>query len=356
MPSLPAKRITPLSAVAKDYFDEIEERWAPSPLYSLFLQRKELLLTSKPFEKFMAARKVYWETHDEIFKIQYDALERRKKRAKETNTEKTAAFFLQTCYAMMIELMDNSPILWRRRLHRVLDLCSAPGGFCEALLQRCPDVKIDAHTLHPDDGGAPMITKNNRLNAQYNDVIELSANTSFKTFIRYDLVIAGGAWASYVDESGVSHEESECRMFYPSLKLKLAEMHIMLQCLRPNGVAIVKLPLKFENMTGTMIWIILEKVFKYVEPFRPSCNSCSSLWSHSFVYMVCHELRSNEIREEYIRKLKSYLDLCQESRSDFVEDFLQEQDILLNVREKEEKIWSTMAQAYLTKLQKLKKR
>ncbi len=201
-----------------------------------------------------------------------------------------------------------------------------------------------------------MLTQHARLNSQYNDVIELSVNRSFKTLIRYDLVILGGAWAAYVDENGVEQQETESRVFYPNLKLKFAELHIMLQCLRPNGVAIVKLPLKFENLTGTMVWIMLEKIFKHVEPFRPSCNSCSSLWSHSFVYMICSELRSNEIRENYIRKLKLYLEMCQQTKADFVTDFLDESDILSQVVGKEEKIWNVMAQVYVKKLQKLKQR
>ncbi|XP_063721808.1 uncharacterized protein LOC134848336 [Symsagittifera roscoffensis] len=357
MPALPESHAPGSSASdAQQYFDAVVPRWQSSPLNPLFLQRKDLLIGSRSFDKFIASRRLYWETHDEKFQIQYDPQERRKKRAKETNTEKTAMFFLQTCHAMMCELLENSPALWRRRFQRVLDLCCAPGGFCNALLTRFPDVKIDAHTLHPDDGGAPMITKHSRLNCQYNDVIELSVNQSFKTLIRYDMVILGGAWAAYVDENGVEQQETESRVFYPNLKLKFAELHIMLQCLRPNGVAIVKLPLKFENLTGTMVWIILEKIFKHVEPFRPSCNSCSSLWSHSFVYMICHDLRSKEIREEYIRKLKRYLDLCRETRADFVNDFLEEQEVLEQVVGKEEKIWEQMAQTYKDKLYRLKQR
>merc|ERR1712226_1319308 len=207
--------------------------------------------------------------------------------------------------------------------HRVLDLCCAPGGFCQALLNRFPDISIDAHTLHPKEGGAPMLTRDPRLNCQYYDVIELSQKHSFNTFIRYDMVILGGAWAAYVDENGVEQQETESRVFYPNLKLKFAELHIMLQCLRPNGVAIVKLPLKFENLTGTMIWT---------------------------------NLKSKEIREEYIRKLKLYLDMCRETRPDFVNDFLEEREILSQVVGKEEKIWNLMAATYKAKLDRLRQR
>merc|ERR1712226_1441622 len=186
---------------------------------------------------------------------------------------------------------------------------------------------------------------------QYNDVIEMSQNrNSFQTFIRYDLVILGGAWAAYVDENGVELQETEPRVFYPNMKLKLAELQIMLQNLQSNGVAIVKLPLKFENLTGTMIWIILEKLFNRVEPFRPSC---SAIWSHSFVYMICTNLKSEEIREEYIRKLSLYLDMCRETRPDFVNDFLEEREILTRVAGKEEKIWKLMAATYQAKLDRL---
>jgi len=341
---------------AQQYFEAVVPRWETSPLNPLFLQRKDLLLHSSSFDRFIASRRLYWETHDAKFQINYDPQQRREKRAKETNTDKTAAFFLKTCYAMMCELLENSPVLWRRNFHRVLDLCCAPGGFCQALLNRFPDISIDAHTLHPKEGGAPMLTRDPRLNCQYNDVIELSQKHIFNTFIRYDMVILGGAWAAYVDENGVEQQETESRVFYPNLKLKFAELHIMLQCLRPNGVAIVKLPLKFENLTGTMIWIILEKVFNHVEPFRPSCNSCSSLWSHSFVYMICTNLKSKEIREEYIRKLKLYLDMCRETRPDFVNDFLEEREILSQVVGKEEKIWNLMAATYKAKLDRLRQR
>ncbi|XP_075238789.1 uncharacterized protein LOC142334554 [Convolutriloba macropyga] len=359
MPSLlPSKNEAPGASAtdAQQYFEAVVPRWETSPLNPLFLQRRDLLIASRSFDKFISSRKLYWETHDAKFQINYDPQERRRKRAKETNTDKTASFFLQTCYAMMRELLENSPALWRRNFHRVLDLCCAPGGFCAALLDRFPDVRIDAHTLHPKDGGAPMITQHSRLNCQYNDVIELSANQSFQTLIRYDMVILGGAWAAYVDENGVEQQETESRVFYPNLKLKFAELHIMLQCLRPNGVAIVKLPLKFENLTGTMIWIMLEKIFNHVEPFRPSCNSCSSLWSHSFVYMICHGLKSKEIREHYIRQLKLYLDMCRETRADFVNDFLEEHEVLEQVVGKEEKIWELMAQTYNKKLDRLKHR
>jgi 23S rRNA U2552 (ribose-2'-O)-methylase RlmE/FtsJ len=341
-------------AEAEKYFEEIHDKWISSPLYSLFLQRRELLTPSLAFDSFLAARKLYWERHDEMYQIQYDPEERRKRRAKQTNTHKTAMFFLQTCYAMMNELLESCPLLSRRSLHRVLDLCAAPGGFCAALLERMPDVKIDSYTLHPDDGGAPMITKHKRLNSTYRDVIDLSSNHSFNVFIRYDLVILGGAWAAYVDEVAEDSEFDSDKVFYPNLKLKFAEVHIMLQCLRPNGIAIVKLPLKFENLTGTLIWILLEKIFKYVEPFRPSCESCSSLWSHSFVYMVCHEVRSKEVRDKYVTKLKYYLECCLEQKPDFIVDFLDDRELLSQVLVKEERIWGAMTKVYINKLRNLK--
>ena len=132
--------------------------------------------TDPRFIAFSESREKYWVYHDSLYETRkkyLDPIAKRDLMLKENSTN----FFYETCFNMMRYLLEY---LVRHDLSSVLNLCGAPGGFCQALLENDETTLIDLFTLPEESKGVPMKIEDerilvNKFGSEYGDIVKLAS-------------------------------------------------------------------------------------------------------------------------------------------------------------------------------------
>ncbi len=309
---------------AASAFDTDEKYFKSTVLYPLFLSRKNALLPSEPYNSFLHWRKEYFTLHDLIKEINYTPTSRRQNFNKRfTNQpQKVAENTMNLCRDLMVDMLRNSKILTEQRgnISLVLSLCAAPGGFCVPLLDQLPHCRVLAYSLPTEVGGLEMLYEDERLTFVSKDVMKLNSTEIedqmqeidlFKT--KFGLICVDGAWAEVVgnrDKDSTDFKGSFRILFGKTVALKLKELLLMLESLEQNGVAVIRVSIKYYGLFGTMILIILNIVFRNVEFFRSTYEQSHNQWSSQFAYVICHEFVIGEL-EKGKSMVSQWLESCQ---------------------------------------------
>ncbi len=355
-------------SAAKSFLDSAENLYVNTKIYSLFTQRKHAFLQSSHFNSFLDYRKRYWALHDTSKGINYSPSERRLNvgKAVSENNTRMANSFLKGCGYMMTDMLNDSRILskQKRKIKLVLSLCAAPGGFCQPLVEQILDCRILAYSLSPESGGIPMLFEHERVKLFYEDVMKLSSDQietqkKLLTDDAFDLILMDGAWASILQKDEQKQEEEfQYDPLYPfttkEFSLKVKELILMIENLKENGIAIIRLNIKFKSLFGTVFLIILNSMFADVELFRPKGNS-PTFWSQQFTYAICHNFKSDESE-----KNKKMLSRCLESSLAQELSFLHlfeeaSESLVKKCLEQEKSYFGDLAETYKQKYEELLK-
>lgn len=180
-----------------------------------------------------------------------------------------------------------------RNVHRVVDLCAAPGSWSQVLSRRlCPLSASDPHTNHVSDPNTNhtsnpvhIVAVDLQLMAPLSGVVQLQGDiTKVETAQKIielmagqpaDLVVCDGA----PDVTGL-HDMDE----YVQGQLLLAALNIATHVLRPGGGFVAKI---FRGKDANLLFAQLQIFFEDVVCAKPASSRNSSLEA----FVVCREYR-----------------------------------------------------------------
>lgn len=158
-----------------------------------------------------------------------------------------------------------------------LDICCAPGGFTNYILNNYPDSSgsgITLPSLSQSSGVPPMFEENERFQCIYCDINKLGS--SFNLGENFDLVLLDG-------QNNWSNNKSDYNDFQREAKLLLISQLILgLNHLKKGGIMIVRLCKPEETFYSTIVYI-LHSLFLEIQLIKPG----SSRVARSLFYMIC---------------------------------------------------------------------
>lgn len=183
--------------------------------------------------------------------------------------------------------------------HMILDLCMAPGGYLKIALQNNPQAKAVALTLPVEDGGHHvLLEETDRAETRFADVTMLAADMGVdaippghpdadKFLPRqlplgrvFDLVLCDGQVLRL-------HERSSYREKCEAVRLKLSQLVLGLERLKPGGT-LVMLTHKPESWHTVQLMYALSK-FARVQIFKPTVGHAK----RSSFYLLVRRVQSD---------------------------------------------------------------
>ncbi|GKU01020.1 methyltransferase family protein [Fusarium langsethiae] len=191
-----------------------------------------------------------WENSqgDEYFK--------RQRQSADAADEKKRQFFFNMMKTIAVDLDKSTGALTRGSLktERVLDMCTAPGGFIDQTMVMCRDItRVRAMSLPVEIGGHEIILENRDVNVEFRDITMLAGDMGvverdipdnfpdsdklildrvFKPDEKYDLVFCDGQVLR-------THQRSEWRQRGEATRLQVTELALGLGHLRTDGTMVI---------------------------------------------------------------------------------------------------------------------
>jgi len=189
------------------------------------------------------------------------------------NTAKTLYNLNLVMFKDMVESVDKP--IFSPNTH-FLDICCAPGGFTNYILNNYPESSGCGITLPHASGVSPMFENNHsdRFNCFYCDINKLKRG--FQLGESFDLVILDGQINWTNNNSDYSQFQKESKL------LLISQLILGLNHLKTQGIMIVRLCKPEETFYSTIVYI-LHSLFLEIQLIKPG----SSRVARSLFYMIC---------------------------------------------------------------------